>query len=94
MHTLTAKDADTKSLDLVAENIEQLKPDIPEAFTEGNIDFEVLIQLLGGDVAESEENMASIGTASERHANLHLLPLSHASPLPEDSVTGTVPRTS
>ena len=39
-----------KSLDLIADNIEQLKAMFPEAVTEGKIDFEVLKTLLGGEI--------------------------------------------
>ncbi|MDZ7617837.1 MAG: site-specific DNA-methyltransferase, partial [Patescibacteria group bacterium] len=47
MKKLTDQDPETKSPDLVAENIERLKALFPEAVTEGKIDFEVLKQLLG-----------------------------------------------
>ena len=39
-----------KSLDLIAENIAQLKALFPEAVTEGKIDFEVLQTILGGEI--------------------------------------------
>ncbi|GEM_PF-4285992 len=55
MRKLTEKDAETKSPDIVAENVERLKEIFPEAFTEGKIDFEVLKQLLGGAIDEREE---------------------------------------
>lgn len=45
----------TTSADIVKDNIEALKTLFPEAFTEGKIDFEVLKQMLGGDVEEREE---------------------------------------
>ena len=44
-----------KSLDLVAENVEQLKRLFPEAVTEGKIDFEVLKNLLGGEIENRQE---------------------------------------
>ncbi len=43
-----------KSLDLIAENIAQLKALFPEAVTEGKIDFEVLKELLGGEIEKRE----------------------------------------
>ncbi|MFH1574076.1 MAG: site-specific DNA-methyltransferase, partial [Acidobacteriota bacterium] len=55
MKKLTANDSETRSANILAENIEQLKALFPEAFTEGKIDFEVLKQLLGGAVDEREE---------------------------------------
>lgn len=45
----------TTSADIVKDNIENLKTLFPEAFTEGKIDFEVLKQMLGGEVEEREE---------------------------------------
>ena len=44
-----------KSLDLVAENVEQLKRLFPEAVTEGKIDFEVLKNMLGGEIEDRQE---------------------------------------
>lgn len=44
-----------KSLDLVAENIKQLKKLFPEVVTEGKIDFEVLKNLLGGEIEDRQE---------------------------------------
>ncbi len=55
MKKITANDPETRSADIVAENIEHLKALFPEAFTEGKIDFEMLKQLLGGKVDDREE---------------------------------------
>ena len=55
MQKLIANDPETRSADIVAENIEHLKALFPEAFTEDKIDFEVLKQLLGGEMDEREE---------------------------------------
>jgi hypothetical protein len=71
MEQLTAQDAETKSPDIVAENIDQLKILFPEAFTEGKVDFEVLKQLLGGTVDERRKSTASTGTASAAPARSH-----------------------
>ena len=43
------------SLDMVNGNLERLKSIFPEAFTEDGVDFDVLRQLLGDDIAEGEE---------------------------------------
>lgn len=43
-----------KSLDLIAENIAQLKALFPEAVTEGKIDFEVLQTILGGEIEKRQ----------------------------------------
>jgi adenine-specific DNA-methyltransferase len=55
MTPLTAADPQTRSADLVAENVARLRELLPEAFTEGKIDFDVLKQLLGGVVDERDE---------------------------------------
>ena len=55
MRKITANDSESRSSDVVIENIERLKTLFPEVFSEGKIDFEVLKQLLGGEVDEHEE---------------------------------------
>ena len=47
--------ADTQSANIIEDNLAQLKALFPEAFKEGGVDFEVLKQLLGGQVDEREE---------------------------------------
>jgi len=42
MEKLTAASPDTKSADLIAENIGRLKALFPEAFSEGKVDFQAL----------------------------------------------------
>ena len=46
MKKIILNDPETRSADVVAENLEHLKVLFPEAFTEGKVDFEVLRQLL------------------------------------------------
>lgn len=46
---------DGMSMDLLAENIAQLKMLFPEAVTEGKVDFEVLKALLGGEIEKRQE---------------------------------------
>ena len=48
MKKITINDPETRSADVVAENLEYLKRLFPEAFTEGQVDCKVLKQLLGG----------------------------------------------
>lgn len=60
MHKLTAHDAETQSLDLVADNIAKLTTLFPEILTEGadgskRVDFDALRELLGQAVEEKEE---------------------------------------
>lgn len=55
MQKITAQEPEARSADIVAGNIERLRELFPEAFTEGKIDFDVLKQLLGGEVDEQPE---------------------------------------
>ena len=87
MKKLTAADAESRSADIVAGNIEQLKALFPEAFTEGKVDFEVLKQLLGGAVDEREEKYGLNWHGKRRARQLALTPSTGTlRPCPEDSV--------
>ena len=87
MQKLTAADPETKSPDLVEENIAQLKALFPEAFTEGKVDFEVLRQLLGGAVDEREEKYGLNWHGKRCARQLALTPSTGTlRPCPEDSV--------
>jgi len=87
MKKLIFHDPETRSTDIVAENIEQLKVLFPEAFTEGKIDFEVLKQLLGGTVKEREEKYCLNWHGKRRARQLALTPSTGTlRPCPEDSV--------
>ena len=56
MKRLEPNSPEMQSADVVADNIAHLKPLFPEAFAaEGKIDFDVLKQLLGGEVDDREE---------------------------------------
>lgn len=87
MKPLTANDAETKTPDVVAENVGQLKALFPEAFTEGKVDFEVLKQLLGGTVEEREEKYGLNWYGKRRARQLALTPSTGTlRPCPEESV--------
>lgn len=87
MKKLTVDDPETRSADIVAENIEQLKAIFPEAFTEGKIDFEVLKQLLGGTVEDREEKYGLNWHGKRRARQLALTPSTGTlRPCPEESV--------
>lgn len=87
MKKLSAADPETRSADVVAENIAGLKELFPEAFTEGKVDFEVLKQLLGGAVDEREEKYGLNWHGKRRARQLALTPSNGAlRPCPEDSV--------
>ena len=87
MKKLIAEDPETKSPDLVADNIDQLKALFPETFTEGKVDFEVLKQLLGGAVEEREEKYGLNWHGKRRARQLALTPSTGTlRPCPDDSV--------
>jgi adenine-specific DNA-methyltransferase len=87
MKKLTAEDAETRSPDVVAENVEQLKTIFPEAFTEEKVDFEVLKQLLGGVVEEREEKYGLNWYGKRRARQLALTPSNGTlRPCPAESV--------
>ena len=86
MKKITDQDPETKSPDLVTENIEQLKALFPEAFSEGEIDFEVLKHLLGGTVDEREEKYGLNWHGKRRARQIALTPSAGTlRPCPEDS---------
>ncbi len=87
MKKLTADDPNTKSADILADNIEKLETFFPEAFTEGKIDFEVFKQLLGGAIEEREEKYGLNWHGKSRARQLALTPSTGTlRPRPEESV--------
>lgn len=87
MKKLTANDPETKSADVIAENIEQLMSLFPEAVTEGKLDFDVLKQLLGGAVEEREEKYGLNWHGKRRARQLALTPSTGTlRPCPDESV--------
>ncbi|WP_421337780.1 site-specific DNA-methyltransferase [Aeromonas veronii] len=55
MEKITAASAESKSLDITAQNIEQLKALFPDVFSEGKIDFDALKAALGEAIDDSAE---------------------------------------
>ncbi|WKS80059.1 hypothetical protein NHU85_09665 [Edwardsiella tarda] len=47
MEKITAASVESKSLDITAQNIKQLKALFPDVFSEGKIDFDALRVVLG-----------------------------------------------
>lgn len=87
MKKLTTNDTETRSADIVAENIAQLKTLFPETLTEGKLDFEVLKQLLGDAVDERDEKYGLNWHGKRRARQLALTPSTGTlRPCPEDSV--------
>ncbi|MCK0187660.1 site-specific DNA-methyltransferase [Aeromonas hydrophila] len=75
------------STSLIEENMGQLKRLFPDAFSEGKIDFDVLKQLLGSEVDDSEERYG-LNWHGKRQARQIALTPSRGTlrPCPEDSV--------
>ena len=87
MKKITANDPETRSADIIAENIEHLKALFSEAFTEGKVDFEVLKQLIGGEVDEREEKYGLNWHGKRQARQLALTPSTGTlRPCPEESV--------
>ena len=78
---------ETRSADVVADNLERLQTLFPEAFAEGKVDFAVLRQLLGDAVDEGEEKYGLNWHGKRRARQLALTPSTGTlRPCPEDSV--------
>jgi len=87
MDKISLNDPETKSADIVAENLERLKDLIPEAFTEGQVDFEVLRQILGDQVDDRDEKYGLNWHGKRRARQLALTPSTGTlRPCPEESV--------
>ncbi len=87
MKKIVSGDIDTCSIDVIAENTEQLKTLFPDTFTEDKVDFDVLRQLLGGNVEEGEEKYGLSWHGKRRARQLALTPSTGTlRPCPEDSV--------
>ncbi len=84
---LDLNDADTKSADIVAGNIEALKALFPDAFKEGGIDFEVLKELLGSAVDERDEKYGLNWHGKRKARQIALTPSTGTLlPCPDESV--------
>ena len=87
MKKIKPNDPETRSADVVSENLEHLNRMFPEAFTEGKVDFEVIKQLLGGAVDEREEKYGLNWHGKRQARQLALTPSTGTlRPCPEESV--------
>ncbi len=87
MKKIDPRDPITRSTDVIAENIERLKELFPEAFTEGKVDFDVLRQLLGDAVDDTEERYGLTWHGKRKARQLALTPSTGTlRPCPEESV--------
>jgi adenine-specific DNA-methyltransferase len=76
MQRLTADDVETKSVEIVSDNLAKLRELFPDAFTEEKIDFDVLKQLLGGVVDDQEEKYGLNWHGRRRARQMALTPSS------------------
>lgn len=87
MKKLEANAPETQSADIVADNLTQLKEIFPDVFSEGDVQFEVLRQLLGGAVAEIEEKYGLNWHGKRRARQIALTPSTGTlRPCPDESV--------
>ncbi len=78
---------ETKSADVVAENLDALRSLFPDAFSEGKIDFDVLKQLLGGAVDDRDEKYGLNWHGKRKARQIALTPSTGTLlPCPEESV--------
>lgn len=81
------KKEDGESLSIVDKNIEALKIIFPDAFTEDGVDFDALRQLLGDEVAESEEKYGLAWHGKKKARQIALTPSTGTlRPCPGESV--------
>lgn len=87
MKKLELNDPETKSADVVSENISALQSLFPDAFREGRVDFDVLKQLLGGAVDDREEKYGLNWHGKRRARQIALTPsVGTLLPCPQESV--------
>ena len=87
MNRITAIDPEARSTDLVVENIERLKSLFPEALIDGRINFDVLREVLGDELEESDEKYGLNWHGKRLARQVALTPSSGTlRPCPEDSL--------
>lgn len=92
MKKLTPDDPETRSADIVGDNINRLRAIFPEAVTDGRIDLEVLRQLLGEVVDHREEKYGLNWHGKRRARQIALTPSTGTlRPRPDESVDWEAP---
>jgi adenine-specific DNA-methyltransferase len=87
MKKLELNDPETKSADILSQNIRALQSLFPDAFREGKVDFDVLKQLLGGAVDDREEKYGLNWLGKRQALQVALTPSAGTLlPCPEESV--------
>jgi len=87
MERIAAGHPETRSFDSIANNLQALRTQFPQAFIEGKVDFEVLRHLLGDAVDDSQEKYG-LSWHGKRHARQLALTPSTGTlrPCPQDSI--------
>ncbi|MDZ4250884.1 MAG: DNA methyltransferase, partial [Candidatus Nanopelagicales bacterium] len=84
---IEADDPESHSADIVSANIDTLRTILPDAFTEDGVDFDVLRQLLGDDIADSDEKYGLTWHGKRNARKAALTPSTGTlRPAPEDSL--------
>ena len=87
MKKIEANDPAAQSADIVTDNLSHLQSLFPEAFAEGKVQFDVLRQLLGGAVDETDEKYGLNWHGKRRARQLALTPSTGTlRPCPDESV--------
>lgn len=87
MKKLEANDPETQSADVVADNLAQLQSVFPEAFSEGKVQFDVIKQLLGAAVDETDEKYGLNWHGKRRARQIALTPSTGTlRPCPDESI--------
>lgn len=85
MKKMTQKE-DGESLDQVKKYVEVLKEMLPETFSEDGIDFDVLRQMLGNELADGEEKYSLTWHGKKKARQIALIPSAGTlRPCPDDS---------
>ena len=87
MQKITVDDPESRSADIAAENLDQLRALFPEVFIEEKVDFQILKQILGSAVDEREEKYGLNWHGKRQARQLALTPSTGTlRPCPEESV--------
>ena len=87
MQRITVHDPESRSTDVVAQNLDQLRALFPEVFIEEKVNFQLLKQLLGDAVDEREEKYGLNWHGKRQARQLALTPsIGTLRPCPDDSV--------
>ena len=90
MEMIRPDSPESHSTDLIGSTLEKLKDIFPEAFAEGEIDFEIFKQLLGSKIDEKDERYGLNWNGKRRARQLALTPsMGTLRPCPEESVDWT-----